>query len=132
MQRKRRESDGPSGLRLYAMSERPEPVAEKVERRHDHERRRLRDELAGPAEDQQVEHAEVRSKRYERDEEETGALSREAGAAVAERPDPIPDVVDRHGDEEGVRGSEQVVQPCMKQAVVDDEVQQIADCADRA
>src|SRR5437016_13724401 len=118
LQRERRETDGPSGLRLCAMSERPEPVAEEVERRHDHDRRRLRDELAGPAEDQQVEHAEVRSKRYERDEEETGALSREAGAAVAERPDPVPDVVARHGGEEGARGREQVVQPCMKQAAV--------------
>src|SRR5205085_6891787 len=74
--------------------ERPELVAEEVERHHEHDCDRLRHDLA-PAEpveeDEQPEL--VDGERGERDDEEAQALLGEVALLLGERPEPVPPVV---------------------------------------
>ena len=103
---------GDRGARSAARSERPELIADEVDRRDEHDRDRLRDDLAEP----------------ERDEQRGARRGSRASAIVettrnripwyatppalgAERPEPVPRVVVRHGDEERADRSRDVVEP---------------------
>ena len=63
----------------------------------------------------------------ERDEEEAHPLGGDAGAAVAERPEAVPGVVARHGDEERARRRDEIVEADVEKPVVDREVDEVAD-----
>src|SRR5215472_6960434 len=116
--------------RLRMATERPELVADEVERRHEHDRDGLREHPAEPAvDDQQMEDQEVRPERGERDDEEAHPLDPDVSPLLTERPEPVPDVVARHSDEERARRGQQIVEPRVQQRVVDRQVDEIADRA---
>ena len=78
-----------------------------------------------------MEHDEVGPERSQRDDEETHPLDADVTAVLAERPEPIPRVVARHGDEERARGGHEVVDFRVEQRVVDRKVDEVADRPDR-
>jgi hypothetical protein len=53
-------------------------------------------------------------------------------AVLPERPDPVPDVVARDGDEERAGRGDEVVELLVEQRVVDREIDEVAERADRA
>ena len=102
--------------------ERPELVADEVRRRHENDRDRLRNDLPQPELDQHGEDGEVADVDDQRHREEAQALVREVAAIAAERPEPVPEVVVRDGDEERAGRRQPVVQVrAVEQRDVDDE-----------
>src|SRR5256885_10264027 len=75
--------------------ERPELVADEVERRDEDDRDRLPDELSGTEQDQHVQGEQVGAERSERHDEETDALRGEPAPAIVEGPDAVQRVVVR-------------------------------------
>src|SRR6266545_1644880 len=127
-----RDCDGENDAPAHASApERPELVAEEVEGHHEHDRDRLRDDLA-PAEpveeDEQPEL--VHAEREQRHDEEARALIGEMCALAAEGPVAVPPVGGRGGDDERDEGRD--VRAEAEQQRVDDEVDGIATRADRA
>src|SRR5436190_9132440 len=113
--------------------ERPELVAEEVERCDEHDRDRLGHDPAEPALDEERQQSEVRSVDDERDDEEAQALVRHVPALVAERPEPVQGVVVRDGDEERAGRCDAVVEVRpVEQERVYGQVDHVADRADDA
>ncbi len=70
-------------------AERPELVADEVQRRHENDRDRLRRDRADTEPDEHVEDDEVRSERQRRDDEEPRPLVGDAALVLLERPEPV-------------------------------------------
>ena len=85
---------------LASRPERPELIADEVDRRHEHDRYRLSDHLVEPGSDEHVKDDQVRTEREGRDDEESHALVRDVASLRPEGPDPVPGVVVRHCNEE--------------------------------
>src|SRR5436190_831383 len=87
-------------VRAVGHPERPELVADEIERRDEDDRDRLGEHLVHSEGNEGAEDAEVGDVGDERDHEETQALEAHVAALVSERPDPVPEVVVRDGDQE--------------------------------
>src|SRR5215210_5239958 len=81
--------------------ERPELVADEVDRRYEHDRDRLRQDLPDAHLDESPQGDEVRGQREQRHDQEAHALVAEVPAVAPERPVAVPPVVVRHRDEKG-------------------------------
>ena len=107
---RRAEGDQP---RSHQASQRPERSRAcsptKFERRHEHDRDRLRGDLGHAERDSTLEQRRGSRQRDQRDDEERSALVGDVAALAAERPQPVPRVVVRHGDEERARPRRAVV-----------------------
>src|SRR6185437_15169077 len=77
--------------------ERPELVADEVRGRDEHDRDRLRDDLAESGLDENRQDREIPEIREQRDDEEAQALEAEVTARMPEGPEPVPEIVVRHG-----------------------------------
>ena len=117
-----------------AASEGPELVPHEVPRGDEHDRDRLREHLADLQRvDEQVQDHEVGRERDRRDDEEAKPLVGDVAALATERPEPVPGVVARDGDEEGAGRGEQVVDAAgLEQERVDRQVDDVAAGADEA
>src|SRR5579862_1961217 len=79
---------------VLVSAERPELVTDEVERRDEDDRDCLADDLLRPGRaDDQFEQQEVRHECRERDDEEPHPLDPDVPPLLAERPDPVQDVV---------------------------------------
>src|SRR5690349_18846372 len=87
-------------IRLRLAAERPELVAEEVQRRDRDDRNRLREHLPHAEPDERAEQDEVRAEHDARDDEEAHSLEGEVASFAAERPVPVPPVVARDRDDE--------------------------------
>jgi hypothetical protein len=113
--------------------ERPQLVADEVDRRDEHDRERLRHDLAEAGLDESVQDEEVRAERDGRDDEEAEPLEDDVAALAAERPEAVPDVVVGDGDEErSDRGRHVVEARSLEQQRVHDQVDDVARRADDA
>jgi len=111
--------------------ERPELVADEVERRHEGNRDRGRPEGAEtPDLPEQIEKDEGRSEDGEGNDEEPRALDPEVAAVLPKRPKTVPGVVAGHGDHECARLGHDVVDAGPEQSAKNTKVDQIADRAD--
>src|SRR5437763_955032 len=118
-------------VRAVGHPERPESGADEVERRDEHDCDRLGEHLVHSEGDQRGEDAEVGDVGDQRDDEEAQTLEAHVAALVAERPDPVPEVVVRDGDQERDRGGVRVVPArAAQQRRVDREVDDVAARAD--
>ena len=110
-------------------SERPDSCPEKRQRRHQHDRSRLRDKPIRAGPDQQPEDDEVRRERSKRHRQEARSLHRDARSVLAEGPKAVQGEVVDDGDEERRRCGAEVVDSVVDQRRVDPEVDSVADCA---
>ena len=109
------------------MTERPELVADEVDRGDEDDRDRLREELLDPGADEQVEDDEVRREGERRDDEEAETLEDDVAPVPPERPEAVPEVVVRDRDEERPDRRRDVVEiGAAKQQGVDGEVDDVA------
>src|SRR5205085_12089520 len=119
--------------RASAATKRPELVADEVQRRHEHDRERLGDDLPEAESDEYAQADEIRAERQRRDEEEAQPLVGEVPALAAEGPVAVEQVVVRDGDCERADGGREVVEPRpAKEGRVDGEVDDVSARADEA
>ena len=116
---------------LLAVTEGPEPVAGVVQGSDQGDRKRLCRDLPDAGRDKPTQDEEIAAQDECRDDEEPQALVAEVSALAAERPNTVPGVVVRNGNEERADRGRQVMEAgFLDESVVDREVDDVASRAD--